>query len=165
MMETAVALYKRTGTANLSQSEPRMTSEWDGFKGGQLFEVPLHDNNLQYDTVSTGLVKVQTDRFPEAFVNWTNSFTNEDRNLPNFTYPGNSVPGGHGCPLSLGANRTYYLGEVGDYFLETQGATIVTACDNFNVKMEVSLHTSGFASPAWICVDACTKHLFAGECY
>ena len=142
MMETAVALYKRTGTANLSQSKPRMTSEWDGVKGGQLFEVPLHDNNLQYDTVSTGLVKVQTDRLPEAFVNWTNSFTNEDLNLPNFTYPGNSVQAAvGGCPLSLGANRTYYLGEVGDYFLETQGAKVTTACDNFNVKMEVSFRT------------------------
>ena len=59
MMLTAANLYKRT--ANLSESEPRMTSAWDGFKGGQLFDVPLHDTNRQYATVSTGLVRVQPD--------------------------------------------------------------------------------------------------------
>jgi len=57
-----INLFKRT--ANLSKSEPRMPSHWaspqeqkanssqyrpvDGFKGGRLFEVPLHDNDQEY---------------------------------------------------------------------------------------------------------------------
>ena len=45
-MSVSISLYKRTD--NLSESEPRMTRDWDGFKSGQPYEVPLHDNNVQY---------------------------------------------------------------------------------------------------------------------
>lgn len=47
MMTTGVALFKRT--ANLSESEPRMTPDWKGFKrnANLFFEVPLHNNNQQ----------------------------------------------------------------------------------------------------------------------
>ena len=77
MMATGIGLYKRT--ANLSESEPRMTSAWDGFKAGQLFEVPLHDSNQQYDAVSTGLVKVQPDRVNKGLVEWVNTLNDRSR--------------------------------------------------------------------------------------
>lgn len=47
-------IYKQTN--NLSESEQRMTSGWDGFKDGQTFVVPLHDGN----NVTTGLVRVRS---------------------------------------------------------------------------------------------------------
>ena len=66
-MATGVSLYRRT--ANLNESEPMMTrSSWDGdgrwtgFKRGRPFDIPLHDNNMQYATINSGLVKVQPDK-------------------------------------------------------------------------------------------------------
>ena len=62
MAPMGINLYIQT--ANLSKSEPRMPSDWaspqkqkanssqyrprDGFKGGRLFDVPLHDNDQEY---------------------------------------------------------------------------------------------------------------------
>ena len=54
----ALRLYKRTD--NLTESETRRTSDGT-FKSGQLFDVPLHDNNQPYRTISTGLIRIQTD--------------------------------------------------------------------------------------------------------
>ena len=99
--------------------------------------MPLHDSNQQYDTVSTGLVKVQPDRVNKGLVDWVNTLNDPD--LPQLSHPNHAdCYTVNGCPLSQGAHRTYYLGEVGDYFLETSGATLQQAGDNFNVKMECS---------------------------
>ena len=49
-------MYRRTD--NLSESEPRMASDWSGFQGGQNFSVPLHDNDQQCRSITTGLVKI-----------------------------------------------------------------------------------------------------------
>ena len=49
MMYTGVNVFKRTD--NLSESEPRMTSAWKRSKQGQLFQVPLHDNDQQYVSI------------------------------------------------------------------------------------------------------------------
>ena len=139
MMPTAVNLYKRT--ANLTESAPRMTAAWDGFKGGLLFDVPLHDTDREYATVSTGLVLVQHDILPSGFVDWINKYT--DTSLPPVSYPSHAqFAAVNGCPLSQGAHRTYYL-LAGDYFLETSGASPFSsspsqACDNFNVQMDCS---------------------------
>ena len=63
-----------------------------------------------------------------------------------------------GCPLSMSALRTYYIADVGDYFLETQSVSPIHACDNFNVKMtcaggaETSLPSEG--DPLGFSVDA-----------
>ena len=130
MMATGIGLYKRT---NASGSAPRMTSDWDGFKSGQLFEVPLHENDLQYRTVTTGLVKVESDSVCPSVIDDAVIIIN-DPDLPRFYLPDhanmNTV---NGCPLSMSAHRTYHL-LAGEYFLETQGATVVQVCDNFNVS-------------------------------
>ena len=54
----ALRLYKRTD--DLTESETRRTSDGT-FKDGQSFDVPLHDNNQPYRTISTGLIRIQTD--------------------------------------------------------------------------------------------------------
>ena len=58
----------------------------DGFKQGQLYEVPLHDNDRQYTTVTTGLVKVQPDRLGEPLVEWANTGGRFIPDLPAVTY-------------------------------------------------------------------------------
>ena len=84
-MFTAANLYKRTD--NLSKSAPRMTSDWEaGFRGGQPFDVPLHDNDKEYRTVTTGLVKVQPDRANKGLVDWIN--TNNDTDSTSVGIPG-----------------------------------------------------------------------------
>ena len=160
MMPTGLALYKRT--ANLSESEPRMTSAWDGFKRDQLFQVPLYDDSdQQYGTVSTGLVKVQPDILSQESVDWINSFardSNEPGSFPPLRYPHhtdyNTI---NGCLLSQGAHRTYYLG-VGDYFLETTIAASVGTCKPHNVKMECS-GGAKTASPAESDPGWCSRNL------
>ena len=89
MMSVGINIYKRTD--NLAESEPRMTSDWKGFQGGQLFEVPLHDNNQQYRNISTGLVRIQPGQMGESFVDWF--FMNQltDPAFPPFSYPHNST--------------------------------------------------------------------------
>ena len=87
MMDVGINIFKQTD--NLAESEPRMTSDWKGFQGGQLFEVPLHDNNQQYRNISTGLVRVQEDRMSQGFVNWTKPFI--DTAFPPMSYPDNST--------------------------------------------------------------------------
>ena len=58
MMPVGIRLFKQTD--NLSKSEPRLTSDWEGgFTPNQFFEVPLHDDtDQQYRTVRTGLVRI-----------------------------------------------------------------------------------------------------------
>ena len=62
----ALRLYKRTD--NLTESETRRTSDGT-FKDGQSFDVPLHDNNQPYRTISTGLIRIQTDVLGIGFAN------------------------------------------------------------------------------------------------
>ena len=132
MMMPGINIYKRTD--NLSESEPRMTSGSGGFKRGQFFEVPLHENNQQYGTCRTGLIRVQPDILGETLVGWINQF--KDPDYPELRYPDhatfNSV---NGCPLSQSANRTYFL-QSGSYILETLGSFL--RCSHFNVKMTCS---------------------------
>ena len=54
------------------------------------------------------------------------------------------------------AHRTYYIGEVGDYFLETQSVAPNMACNNFNVKMECGGGAEAAAPSTLWCWDA--KH-------
>ena len=156
MMFTGISLYKRT--ADLSRSAPRMTPDWDGFKAGLEFEVPLHDNNQQYSTVVTGLIKVQTDTASPGLTDWITRYADPD--LPTMRFPDTADSNAiNGCPLSLGAHRTYFLDE-GDYFLETQGASIETSCSHFNVKMLCSggavTASSADSDPLGFSVDAKT---------
>ena len=51
-----------------------MTSDLDGFEGGQLYEVPLHDNNHQYMTMGTGLIRVQPEGMSKAMVDYISRF-------------------------------------------------------------------------------------------
>ena len=87
MMAVRISIFKQTD--NLTESEPRMTSDWKGFQGGQLFEVPLHDNNQQYRNISTGLVRIQPDQAGEGFVNVLNNLT--DEKFDPLTYPDNAT--------------------------------------------------------------------------
>ena len=135
MMSVGIYIYKQTD--NLAESEPRMTSDWKGFQGGQLFEVPLHDNDQQYRTIPTGLVRVQEDRMSQGFVNWIKP--SADPAFPPISYPENaSYVAINGCPLSFSVHRTYYIGEVSEYFLHSEAAAFPYKCNNFNVKMECS---------------------------
>ena len=59
MMAVGLSILKQTD--DLTQSVPSMSSFTRRFEGGKLYEVPLHDNNVQYRTVSTGLVEIQPD--------------------------------------------------------------------------------------------------------
>ena len=130
MMYTSVNLHKQTSR---NESQPRMTSDWKGFKAGQLFQVPLHDNNQQYATVSTGLVQIQPDHCSNETVAWINRYADPD--LPPLIYPKHSVCNGvNGCPLSIGAHRTFHIEQPGEYFLETMAGSAFQACDNFNVR-------------------------------
>ena len=64
----------------------------------------------------------------------------------------------NGCPLSLGAHRTYYL-DTGDYFLETSPANPNTKCNHFEVKMECgagAATASPQSDPLGFLVDAKT---------
>ena len=102
MFGVGISIFKQTD--NLAESEPRMTSDWKGFEGGQLFEVPLHDNNQQYRNISTGLVKIQPDRFGQAYVDFLTPYY--DPAFPPLSYPGNSSSNAiNGCPLALGVRK------------------------------------------------------------
>ena len=102
MMSVGINLYKQTD--NIAESEPRMTSDWKGFEGGQLFEVPLHDNNQQYRNISTGLVKIQPDQMGQGFIDFLTPI--KDPAFPPMTYPGNSTYVAiNGCPLALGVRK------------------------------------------------------------
>ena len=65
----ALRLYKRTD--DLTESETRRTSDGT-FKDGQSFDVPLHANNQPYRTISTGLVRIQTDTVGVGLANAMN---------------------------------------------------------------------------------------------
>ena len=151
-MTVGLNIYKRTD--NLSESQPRMTSDWPReWKQWQRlpFEVPLHDNDQQYATVSTGLIKVQPDIVNKRHTDWLIRLSSPD--FPPYLYadPASHTAGSvNGCPLSLSANRTYYIAEAGDYVLQTQGATLIQSCDNFAVKMTCS-GGAETASPADRC--------------
>ena len=102
MMSVGINIYKQTD--NIAESEPRMTSDWKGFEGGQLFEVPLHDNNQQYRNISTGLVKIQPSGVGQGFVDFLTPFN--DPAFPPMSLPGNaSVAAVNGCPMALGVRK------------------------------------------------------------
>ena len=140
-METGINIYKRTGQ---NESQARMVPDRHGglsanssFKGGRLYQVPLHEDDQQYDDVSTGLVHVQPDMWGPGLVKYVTQFY--DPAYPwRMSYPNhsrfNSI---NGCPLSMNANRSYYLG-VGEYFLESMDAGFGESCSYFNVKMTCS---------------------------
>ena len=92
---------------------------------------------FRYTTVSTGLVRVQPDRFSRSFVDYF-AVTFASPNFPPLTYPNHATKyAANGCPLSTGALRTYTL-PIGDYFLETSSATLVASCSDFEIKLECS---------------------------
>ena len=102
MMSVGINIFKQTD--NIAESEPRMTSDWKGFEGGQLFEVPLHDNNQQYRNISTGLVKIQPDQMGQGFVDFLATY-NDPAFLP-MAYPDNSTSVAiNGCPLAFGVRK------------------------------------------------------------
>ena len=102
MMSVGINIYKQTD--NIAESEPRMTSDWKGFEGGQLFEVPLHDNNQQYRTISTGLVKIQPDQMGQGFIDFLTPI--KDPAFPPMALPDNSSHVAiNGCPLALGVRK------------------------------------------------------------
>ena len=143
MMNVGINIYKRTD--DLTESEPRMTKNWT-IMGGQHFEVPLHANDEEYTKVTTGLVRVQPARMGKGFVDWLNGF--RDKAFPPVVYPEHATMwAANGCPYSFGAHRTYNISQLGEYFLETQTASPMFTCDNFNIKMTCS-NGAQAASPA-----------------
>jgi len=135
MATFGVSIYK--ATSNLSESEPHIRRlDLGGESTGQLYEVPLHDNNRQGTPVRTGLVKVQPDQFSAVSADWLRPFADPD--YPAIEYPDHSTfTAVNGCPLSKGANRTYVL-QAGNYVLETMGADLQGGCTHFSVKMSCS---------------------------
>ena len=47
-------------------------------------------------------------------------------------------------------HRTFYLEELGDYFLETRSTNLFGSCDHFNVKMVSLLCIGGMAVVALV---------------
>ena len=103
MMSVGINIYKQTD--NIAESAPRMTSDWKGFEGGQLFEVPLHDNNQQYRNISTGLVKIQPSRVGgQGFLDFLAPFN--DPAFAPMTLPNNASAWAiNGCPMALGVRK------------------------------------------------------------
>ena len=102
MMSVGISIFKQT--ENIAESEPRMTSDWKGFEGGHLFEVPLHDNNQQYRNISTGLVKIQPSEVPQSFLDFLAPYN--DPAFPPMTKPGNaSYVAINGCPLAFSVRK------------------------------------------------------------
>lgn len=140
MMEVGIGLLRQT--VDLAHSAPRMNISTGRFEeGGAMFEVPLHDNNVQYRTISTGLVDVQTGTISPTMVDWLNAPSRADPNFPKLAH-NNSMSKtmfhANGCPMSQSVHRTFYISDVGDYILETQQADVNSACSSFNVKMTCS---------------------------
>ena len=99
-----------------------MTLAYDGFHSNQNFTVPLHDNDLEYTRVRTGLKRVHSDHFPAAFVDWNtvpSRLSGYPSDWPVPTHDDAIAPSVNGCPTSMGAHRTLQINEVGEYFLET----------------------------------------------
>ena len=87
--------------------------------------------------MSTGLVRVEpAGTLGKGLTAWINS-QQADHDLPPMRHKSSYHVTMNGCPLSLGAHRTFCLG-AGDYFLHTMSASKLHKCDNFNVKMECS---------------------------
>lgn len=134
-MTQGISIMRQTGI-NISNSEPSMNITTGRFNGrGGLYEVPLHDNNIQYRTFSTGLIDIEPDLLGPGMERWLNA-----PGRPNPFYPrvGQSTKTGgiyfiNGCPLSASVRRTIFL-EVGDYIIESQAA-FMTLCGDFHLKM------------------------------
>ena len=126
-----VNLYLQTD--NVSESEQRVVPSGEKRQQtGQIFEVPLHDNNQQYTTMSTGLIRVQAESVSKGLADWFAVMRDPD--YPPMEYPDHAFwSASSGCPLSVGANRTYYLA-TGSYILETMGADLAQECTNFIVS-------------------------------
>jgi len=87
--------------------------------------------------VSTGLVIVEpAGVLGIGLTEWIER-QQADPDLPPMRYPDSHFCTVNGCPLSMGAHRTYYL-EAGDYFLNTMTAAYTNKCDNFDVRMTCS---------------------------
>ena len=99
-----------------------MTLAYDGFHSNQNFTVPLHDNDLEYTRITTGLKRVHADRMPAGFIDYMtvpSRLSGYPSNWPVPTYDDAIAPSVNGCPTSMGAHRTLQIDEVGEYFLET----------------------------------------------
>ena len=171
-METiGVGLYRQT--SNISESEQRVvpitgkSGQNKRNRTGQIFEVPLHDNKQQYKTMSTGLIRVQAEPMSKGFTDWMAPWADPD--YPPMEYPDHAFwTAINGCPLSIGANRTYHLA-TGSYILETMGADLEVGCTNFIVSLlapwprssderfVLTLQTSRLSLDACVCVCACAR--------
>lgn len=144
MMAVGLSILKQTD--DLAQSVPSMNSFTRRFEGGKLYKVPLHDNNVQYRTVSTGLVEIQPDFTAAGYEDFLNAPGRADPLYPMLKGPASEVAA-NGCPMSNSVHRTYYIGDVGDYILESQSSFATDGCGNFNIKMLCS-DGADTASPA-----------------
>jgi len=159
MMFTGVNVYKRTD--DLALSEPQMARDWSGFKHGEGFEVPLHENDEVYGTLATGLIPLEPDHIAQGLVDFIAGLGWD----PNFPPMNNAsmLNSMNGCALGQSANRTYHLDE-GDYILETQGSHYTSVCNNFNVRMVcppaggAETAAPGESDPLGFAVDAKTGH-------
>ena len=133
-MGVGLGLYKRT--VDLTKSAPRITPG-GRLQSGQHYDVPLFNNDRQYDTVKTGLIPIQPDKIGQGFSDFFNAKGRPDPAYPRLT-PDSIYLATNGCPMSSGVLRSYYIGEVGDYFLETMGADLTAGCNSFEVKMSCS---------------------------
>ena len=111
IMNVAVLMYKRVP---LSESVPRMAGMAANFtfQAGLHFEVPLHNNDKQYRTVSTGLVPFQNDLISPGFVAWHNNPARQplaDYPPMNFTLKNNAFGAVNGCPLGHGAREPQFI--------------------------------------------------------
>ena len=156
MMSVGMGLFKRTD--DLSKSAPRMTPG-GRLQPGQTYDVPLFDHNLPYRTIETGLIPIQPDRLGQGLIDFYNAEGRYDPSYPLLT-PDSVFVAANGCPMSGGVLRTYFIGEVGEYFLETQGADVSAACNNFEVKMmctgDAETASPAESNPLGFTVDADT---------
>ena len=106
LMDVGLLLYKRTD--NLTESEPMVLTNGTYIRGNnqtgyafeQFYKVPLHRDDQQYDTVSTGLVKIQPDLVSQGLIDFVEGF-GTPQEFPPFMRPDRaSYISTNGCPLS-----------------------------------------------------------------
>lgn len=120
MMNVGIMLFKRT--ANLSEAEMgRSSSDGLVWEDARVFEVPLHDNNEQYTTVSTRLQEMYPEHAGPGLVDWLGAGgrmvqwerpVTHSRAVNSRSRAANSRAGGlgavNGCPLSSSVHRTFF---------------------------------------------------------
>jgi serine/threonine protein kinase len=132
----ALTMFKRTDNLTESYSLPH-----DGIPEGghrQEYEIPLYHNDKQYRTLNVGgLVPVQNDVSGDGWAAFVMDPIRFDPNAP--LMHGDSLDhAANGCPFSTGANRTYFIEEVGDYLLQVDGYGYGQTCRPANIKMQCS---------------------------